>query len=47
MISRSNPVQIVINNPTHPVSIAMQKMQDIPEIRIIEGLSTVNKKGGE
>jgi hypothetical protein len=23
--------------PTHPVSIAMKKMQDIPEIRIIEG----------
>jgi hypothetical protein len=31
----------------HPVSIAMKKMQDVPEVRIIEGLSTVNKKGGE
>ena len=26
-----------LSNPTHPVSIAMKKMQDIPEIRIIEG----------
>jgi hypothetical protein len=36
-----------LSDPSHPVSIAMKKMQDILEIRIIEGLSTVNKKGGE
>ena len=36
-----------LSDPSHPVSIAMKKMQDMPEIRIIEGLSTVNKKGGE
>ncbi|MBA4389658.1 MAG: hypothetical protein C0399_01810 [Syntrophus sp. (in: bacteria)] len=26
-----------LSDPAHPVSIAMTKMQDIPEIRIIEG----------
>ncbi|MBA4417127.1 MAG: hypothetical protein C0392_04345 [Syntrophus sp. (in: bacteria)] len=26
-----------LSDPTHPVSIAMAKMRDIPEIRIIEG----------
>ena len=26
-----------LSDPTHPVSIAMTKMHDIPEIRIIEG----------
>jgi hypothetical protein len=26
-----------LSDPTHPVSIAMKKMRDIPEIRIIEG----------
>ncbi len=26
-----------LSDPTHPVSIAIKKMQDIPEIRIIEG----------
>jgi hypothetical protein len=25
------------SDPAHPVNIAMAKMQDIPEIRIIEG----------
>jgi hypothetical protein len=28
-----------LSTPTHPVSIAMKKMRDIPEIRIIEGLN--------
>ncbi len=27
-----------LSNPSHPVSIAMKRMQDIREIRIIEGL---------
>jgi hypothetical protein len=26
-----------ISNPAHPLSIAMKKMQDLPEVRIIEG----------
>ncbi|MBA4417214.1 MAG: hypothetical protein C0392_04795 [Syntrophus sp. (in: bacteria)] len=26
-----------LSDPTHPVSIAMAKMPDIPEIRIVEG----------
>jgi hypothetical protein len=29
-----------LSDPSHPVSIAMRKMHDIPEIRIIEGLET-------
>lgn len=28
-----------LSAPSHPVSIAMKKMQDIPEVRIIEGLN--------
>ncbi len=31
-------VHCELSNPTHPVSIAMKKMRDVPEIRIIEGL---------
>lgn len=26
-----------LSNPNHPVSIAMEKMQEIEEVRIIEG----------
>ncbi|MDO9580738.1 MAG: hypothetical protein Q7J06_09275 [Bacteroidales bacterium] len=37
MIFKNNPVQTILSDPAHPVSIAMEKMQDIPEIRIIEG----------
>ena len=33
-------VYLELSDPTHPVSIAMTKMQDIPEIRTIEGLDT-------
>ena len=28
-----------LSDPTHPVSIAMKKIRDIPEIGIIEGLN--------
>ena len=38
MILRSNLAQTILYDPAHPVGIAMQRMQDIPEIRIIEGL---------
>ena len=34
-------------DPSHPGSIAMAKMQDIPEISIIESRPVVNKKGGK
>jgi len=36
MTFRNSSVQI-LSDPTHPVSIAIKKMQDIPEIKIIEG----------
>ena len=29
-------VYIELSNPTHPVSIAMARMQDVEEVRIIE-----------
>ena len=28
-----------LSAPSHPVSIAMKKMQTVPEVRIIEGLN--------
>ena len=31
MILRSNLAQTILYDPAHPVSIAMKKMQDIPE----------------
>ena len=40
MILRSNLAQTILYDPAHPVSIAMKKMQDVPEIRIIEGNGT-------
>lgn len=30
-----------LSDPSHPVSIAMEKMKTIPEVRIIEGLDKV------
>ena len=37
MILRSNLAQTIFYDPAHPVSIAMKRMQDVPEVRIIEG----------
>jgi hypothetical protein len=37
MILRSNLAQTILYDPAHPVSIAMKKMQDVPEVKIIEG----------
>jgi hypothetical protein len=37
MILRSNLAQTILYDPAHPVSIAMKRMQDVPEVRIIEG----------
>lgn len=30
-----------LSDPQHPVSIAMEKMKTIPEVRIIEGLDKI------
>jgi hypothetical protein len=40
-MSSANPYVMersILSDPAHSASIAMKKMQDIPEIRIIEGL---------
>jgi len=36
-------IRCELSSLSHPVSIAMKKMQDIPEIRIIEGLETLKE----
>ena len=36
-----------ISDPKHPVSIAMEKQKTVPEVRIIEGLPTLNEVEGE
>jgi hypothetical protein len=33
MILRSNLAQTILTDPAHPASIAMKKMQDIPEVK--------------
>ena len=37
MILRSNLAQTILYDPAHPVSSAMKKMQDMPEVKIIGG----------